>query len=714
MGNGGSSNSMFYDKLCYFEGDKILYNTKVKEFCEINAKKQCVIISMLGNSRVGKSTFINGLLTHHHKTNIDLVKTSSSSKHCTQGIDFVSFVQDDYLVVILDCQGLNLGDGKNDIKLLSIAYGLSNVMIYHSAGIVCNETLHTLTSLCLFADMIKDDIDTIQKPELYFRMRDFTLDDPQQIIDETFASQSDQYERVRGAIKKLFPIIKPIVTEPIGKKERDELKKFNFTSIIKPETFGFHECFTEILDPKNHINKKLVGGMYSNIEKLINNLNTNKDISFKDLDYYSLLVYKRFSDFWNKIDPVVYIPIVATNKQTTIDECNDRLGLMGKITDDFMRVFSEIEPSMLDHEIQEFQSKIAPHILKTMENSELLTQQYIDANIQSLIDTHIGNMNVYIAGDIHSPNLYDVEFWDNYGIKQDHIFDHFLTLQLCRKTINAIKSMYRDEFQKLKKTLADIHKEQSREYYIILNKTGELLHQLTSNNRLKAKIHRHFDHTKSYVDHVTIIVDLIKTEISESYKSKLKKYTFIGIKHTTPSLYHPIIETSGLTLDDELLLFKKFITETNYIQLVDNHRVTMLEYFCGLINDRFVKEPDIPMSLVSTHAPYTEFTKFTIGCRGDTLKAKEIYIFLAKFYGLQLMESGAEYSAVQLTSNYKKMFEKISYDCRLKTSFIKDHFVVRTQQPNLEWINIDFGGLFGAKLLDMMMTKYVMDKYAKM
>jgi hypothetical protein len=698
---------MFYDKLCYFEGDKIIYNDKVKEFCNINSKKQCVIISMLGNSRVGKSTFINGLLTYHHKTNIDLVKTSSNSKHCTQGIDFVSFIQDDYFVVILDCQGLNLGDGKNDIKLLSIAYGLSNMMIYHSAGIICNETLHTLTSLCLFADMIKNDIDTIQKPELYFRMRDFTLDDPQQIIDETFASQSDQYERVRGAIKKLFPIIKPIVTEPIGKKDRDELKRFNFTSILKPDSYGFCECYDEILNPKNHTNKKSVGGMYGNVEKLVNNLNTNKNISFKDLDYYSLLVRKRFSDFWSKIDPAIYAPIVATRYQKTIDESNERLKQMIEISDDFLTVFSEIEPSMLEHEIGEFKSKIAPHILKTMENSESLAREYIDANIQPLIDTNIGTINLYIVGNQYSPDLFKQEFHKKIMQTHENIFFNFYTQGLCDKTIDDIQSMYRDEFDKLKKTLAVIHKEQNDHYSNIIKMTDQELKNLTSSKKLNSFISDIFDSTKSFGHHVSVIVDMIKKLVAESYKSKLKKYTFVGVKHKIPSCYCPVITETEPSHDDEMILFKKFIADTNYEQLVNNYKGPMMAHFCSLAIVELTKETDIPMSMVQTHVDCIKFTKFTISHSGGSLKIKEAYNFLAQRYGIQLSERDGEYSAIQLTNNYDKLFTKISDDCGLKISFIKHHFRETTQQSNMEWIKIDFNTLFGAKLMDLIITKYI-------
>ena len=77
---------------------------------------ECIVVSMIGCARVGKSTFINGFLTYMFGKNIDCVKTSNGSDHCTLGIDCICFSHNTQNIIVLDCQGLLYEDSKNDDK----------------------------------------------------------------------------------------------------------------------------------------------------------------------------------------------------------------------------------------------------------------------------------------------------------------------------------------------------------------------------------------------------------------------------------------------------------------------------------------------------------------------------------------------------------------------------------------------------------------------
>jgi hypothetical protein len=166
-----------------------------------------------------------------------------------------------------------------------LIYNISDIIIYHEAGLVNNQTLNSLTSLCIFADMITDDMEEILKPELYFRMRDFTLDDGQEIVDKTLRSQEDQYDGTRRAIKKLFPIVKVMTTDSIRRTELTELKQGNFKCILDPKTYGFYECYNELFSKNNYV--KSIHDFEITIKRTINSINTNTKICFNDLDYYT-------------------------------------------------------------------------------------------------------------------------------------------------------------------------------------------------------------------------------------------------------------------------------------------------------------------------------------------------------------------------------------------------------------------------------------------
>jgi hypothetical protein len=287
MGNNSSSIEFESGKLIEFdENNKIIFNNILTKFN--NLKSKCIVLSMLGCARVGKSTFINGFLSYMFYKNINLVKCSSSEDHCTIGIDYISFSYNlndtSFQIIILDCQGLLYEDSKNDDKLLSIIYSLSDIVIYHDTGIINNQTLNALTSLCLVADHIKSNSDIKEKkPMLFFRMRDYNLDcDPNKIIQKTFKMQNDQYDKVRGAINKLFPIMEAIKTDPIGKKEQIELKNKNYMSILDNDEYGFNSAYNKILLCMKELNIKTVSSLCNHADKVINQINNNQKISFND------------------------------------------------------------------------------------------------------------------------------------------------------------------------------------------------------------------------------------------------------------------------------------------------------------------------------------------------------------------------------------------------------------------------------------------------
>lgn len=95
-----------HGKFIEFDSDnKIVLNTTITD-TDIKYSN-CIVISMLGSARVGKSTFINGFLSYLFQTNVSLAQTANECDHCTIGIDYISFVTS------------NLPESLEEIKLIA-------------------------------------------------------------------------------------------------------------------------------------------------------------------------------------------------------------------------------------------------------------------------------------------------------------------------------------------------------------------------------------------------------------------------------------------------------------------------------------------------------------------------------------------------------------------------------------------------------------------
>jgi len=123
-------------------------NDNISLITPIPKLKPYKIISFIGDARIGKSTLINSFISFLCNTNINLFKSSNSSKeHCTIGIDMLSLDFDDYNLIILDVQGLNFKESKDDCKIILFVFMISNLIIYNQKDILKNNVLSTFQSL---------------------------------------------------------------------------------------------------------------------------------------------------------------------------------------------------------------------------------------------------------------------------------------------------------------------------------------------------------------------------------------------------------------------------------------------------------------------------------------------------------------------------------------------------------------------------------------
>ena len=105
-----------------------------------NLTKPYKIISFIGDARIGKSTIINCFISYLYNKNINIFKSTNSSKgHCTTGIDMLQLEMDDYNLILLDVQGLNFKESKDDCKIILFIFMISNLIIYNQKDILKEE-----------------------------------------------------------------------------------------------------------------------------------------------------------------------------------------------------------------------------------------------------------------------------------------------------------------------------------------------------------------------------------------------------------------------------------------------------------------------------------------------------------------------------------------------------------------------------------------------
>lgn len=370
-------------KLIKINGIKLKANTLVNG---IDVNKKCFVISMLGCARVGKSTFINGLLSYIFNNDIYIAETSTKTEHCTQGIDFISVGYKNINLIILDCQGLNYEDSKNDDKLLSFIYSVSNLIIYHDTNIINNQTLNTLTSLCLVSDCVKDN-GVYTKPILYFRMRDYNLESPvSEIIERTFLNRNDQYDNVRKAIQKLFPVIKGIYTEPMGKKEQHVINKHEYKLLYDDiDEYNFKYCFDDILSNIDENNCLKTNALLNHISTTVSQINANNKITFENYDYYTLIINQKFKEFFVNIDKSIYDVIVISKHQSSIDKFCIKINKINKIIEEFKIEFATLDNSLIIKQINTFSKELLENINADIDKCHGLARDFINEHKGEII-----------------------------------------------------------------------------------------------------------------------------------------------------------------------------------------------------------------------------------------------------------------------------------------------------------------------------------------
>ena len=712
------------------QSDKLISINKTKLILnDINIKttKKTFIISMLGCARVGKSTFINGLISYIFNDNKYIAFTSSKSEHCTKGIDYIIFDFKDIKLIILDCQGLNYEDSKNDDKLLSFVYSISNIIIYHDVNIINNQTLNTLTSLCLVSNCIQEN-NKINKPILYFRMRDYNLDsDVNEILERTFENRNDQYDNVRKAIKKLFPDIKAFFTEPMGKREQHTINNKEYSILYDDiDEYNFKFCFDEILSNINN-NTNDINNLLIHMQKTVEQINNNEIITFENYDYYTLLINQRFKDFFDNIDKSIYEKIMITKYQKSINENEKQINKINNIIEKFKNKFEEIDNSLIEEQININFSNILNEFFHNINKCHIKATEFIKEEKHNIINKilSIDNLNIEIFKE-------KINFYCN---------ELFFKIEICKFDINNFINKNIINFEKIynyKKLIEEEHEKDIKEYenkiYNTINyyDNDEILNiiindiMINENSTIfnNEKINKNYDNKlfknieKSLDDEFHIFEDFINLIY---YNIKLLNFDFYKFK----IIYNDKFDVKGEIIDNnilkELSTFIDIINVTPDIFDWDTKELD-IEYFdlknnlifkniITKINELFSKLNNL---YIKTYENYLNDT-YEINTVGCNIYEELIYNFSInnlKEVSLlniinKIISKENKFNINCITTN-KRMFELIKEKLCVYISYNKNIFDNFTDNKS---ITINYETIYGKHFVDKLIEKYIENEY---
>ena len=424
-------------KLISIKDNSIILTDELGKF-----NKPIKIISFLGNARIGKSTLLNCYVSNKMGRNFKIFNTSKSlDNHCTSGIDMLKIICTNYDLILLDIQGLDLNDSKDDCKLMLFIYMISNLIIFNPKTILDNTVLSSLQSLTSIITYIPDIESKNSKPSLLFRPRDIDQEsdyDPDKNLKDMLSNTSDQFSNVRESIKKLFTTIDCQPTFYLDKKEKVLLTKNKFVDFMEESTNGF-KLFCDYLDSMiDNISEHSNDNFNDRVKYIIEQINTNKNIDYTKFDITMREAECDIKEWiFNEIDKSKYdVPMTTDGTQDNYDKViRPRIGYRDLILSKFDKRFEKTTPKIRDDKREDILSTFNKHIDKVFDEAKDISEK----NLKSIYDNQIVNIK-------YETEFIDIIKYSNYNnpmcIFECDIFDRWHNLIFVSNYLKDIKSKY--------------------------------------------------------------------------------------------------------------------------------------------------------------------------------------------------------------------------------------------------------------------------------
>lgn len=364
------------------------------------------VMSILGKARMGKSTFLNSIVTKIEGKSVQPFQTQDNDEHCTRGIDY--YYCPEKKLVLMDCQGLALEDSSHDPALLLFTYLISDIIIFNERMMLQNEALKLLEPICTFMTYL--DFDGLQKPKLYFRISDGDIvKDVQKNLQKIVHTQyNDQYQSIRDSIMNLFQTEIGIVkTDTLDKSTKAKLQGGDYSALLQ-EGLGFADAVQELLDalPSGRSSKQ----WKHDVPRFIEQINMNEKITIDKLDIVGQTGKLEILEWVNALATISEPEVDGT--QASYEKNVEPIKTLKKnLLTQFTRKFKAISDTIKEAHRQKLAERLTVPIVaataKSVEKAEQRVKRFVEDAQKDRAFPEIHTLSVSMTGT-------DAAFFDDY------------------------------------------------------------------------------------------------------------------------------------------------------------------------------------------------------------------------------------------------------------------------------------------------------------
>lgn len=642
-----------------FDGTKL----KLEPNLNIPNLESVRVLSILGKARLGKSTFLNALVSMLTGTNANIFKSQTGIEHCTYGIDYC-FIPEHNLL-LLDSQGLANGDARHDPALLLFLYLVSDVIIFNDSKILQNEALKLIEPVCAFMTYIED-IDDFTKPHLMFRLSDGKLvKDVKKNLANVMDAHEDQYQSIRESIAELFQDPLGIVkTESLSRDEETMLDNNEYMELLHEKQNGFHGAIQTVLDML--VTKDTPSALRMKLPAVVDMINNNQKISIDKLDVVHLLAEREILSWINDIPHTVYSPIEVDGTQDSYSKnVEPRSAEVKKKVAAFKRRFKSVSTTISTPLLKTLEAKLQAPIAAAVTESEAKAIALVKHLYDPCVLDHV--MGVTSSSTSLSRTV------------DETLRSTFLSK--CSVLKNACQPLYEPVKRRIEKWIREIdddmfkvvtqeRQREEREKKLVIANCKEVVDTFAERASMMID---DFNPENLVLSNDTIIASWIRTTISEveSYirnravKSRQIEFSIVGSKLKSV----PISTNIDIPMSYDLIadIYSSFVDELTSLAHDDIIRDLMVEKKEALLVDKLFMNP-VEAKQLYTNNPEIEFVY-------DGILLSELH--MGAQYG------GGGYKIPYMTKRtwtqnyeplYKALDEKFIKKGLCKTSITKDLF----------------------------------------
>jgi hypothetical protein len=601
-----------------------------------NIEKQIKVISIIGKARTGKSTFLNCLLTYWKSDTQNIFTMSSSGKHCTNGIDIYNISEEG--IILLDFQGIYLGDSSNDPKLLLLAYLLSDVIIFNEVKMLSNITLQQFEPMLSFINYLKgkttSELDNFN-PKLIFRISDMSLDiEPTSNMQDMLKEEDDQFQAIRECINDLFDTPYAVCTKNLDRGELDLLKKNQFKEVLDSTENGFDDAISKINDYLECCeSRKTISIFLEDLPKILKNINEEKAIDFKKLDIVKSIGENEILKWVLSLGNDIYTDIPVDGTSETYKNVIKRQEEMEKIVKDLDKTFKSIPKTIRDEHSSILRKKIIEKIDKAIQGNKTMAEKLMS----DLLEKHLLKPTKFNL-NIHFKNIEEIVF-DNW-IKpfidrlelireQGKHIHNVALLPFCKwklQVVKDIKQKFDEEYKEVSEII-DLYKNKLCGLVETFdNSIDENINEIVKNNDITSPYDTIL--SKIQTEQYEMIDNVLKS--SKNYNN-VKNYSFNTVK--LPDVYNGGCKmkidfvnyytlVQGQNNHDFQNLYNIFtkkikdILDTKGIELIAKYRNIKLTEMGYLPLCIIVNQVNVYPRTISINNPKTQFINFIFNLVG--------------------------------------------------------------------------------------------------